>query len=161
GDAYGSSPSGWHRWRSIDGSIVAEFLERYGEWAPPSDPIFYGTTLSGWVRSARASKFARWDIAVANGRPDAEEITLGAACRLRLPQRVIRRDGDLLRVSGKSRRLAGPTDLASLFDPDIRAKVEAEYKAQEPGKSLSERIYYPHLDRPALVIYPLGSDPKK
>lgn len=157
GDAYDPSPSGGHRWRSIDSGIIAEFLKRYGEWAPASDPFFSGATLSGWVRSAKASKFARWDIAVANGRPDAAEITLGGTRKLRLPQRVIRRDGDLLRVSGSSRRLAGPTDLAGLLDLHTRKKVEAEYKAQEPDKSPSERIYYPHLERPALIIYPLGS----
>ena len=157
GDAYDPSPGGWHRWRSIDSGIIAEFLKRYGEWAPASDPFFSGATLSGWVRSAKANKFARWDIAVANGRPDAAEITLGDTCKLRLPQRVIRRDGDFLRVSGRSRRLAGPTDLAGLLDLHTRKKAEAEYKAQEPDKSLSERIYYPYLERPALIIYPLGS----
>ena len=85
GDAYDPSPSGWHRWRSIDRGIIAEFLKRYGESAPASDPFFSGATLSGWVRSAKASKFARWDIAIANGRPDAAEITLGGTRKLPTP----------------------------------------------------------------------------
>ena len=157
GDAYDPSPNGWHRWRSIDRSIVAEFLERYGQWAAVSDPIFSGTTLSNWVRSARASKFARWDIAVANGRAKAERITLGGKRELPVPQRVLRRDGDLYRVSGSRRRLGGPTDLAGLLDKDMRKKVEAEPRAQEANKSLPERIYYPVLERPALIIYPLVS----
>jgi hypothetical protein len=157
GDAHDPSPNTWHRWRSIDSGIVAEYLERYGEWAPLSDPFFSGATLSGWVRSAKASKFSRWDIVVANGRHGADEIAIGSGRSLPLPQRVIRRDGDLLRVSGSSRRLGGPTDLAGLLDPEMRKKVEAEYRAQEPGKSPSERIYYAYLERPALIIYPLGS----
>ena len=156
-DAYVPTLSGWHRWRSIDRGIVADFLKRYGEWAPASDPFFSGTTLSNWVRYAKPSKFAKWDIAVANGRPDAETIHLSSKRSLKLPRRVIRQEGDLLRVSGSSRRLAGPTDLASLLDKNMRNKVEDEYKAEEPGKSPSERIYYPALERPALVIYPLGS----
>ena len=151
------TPSGWHRWRSIDRGLVAEFLARYGEWAPRSDPFFSGATLSNWVRTAKASKFARWDIAVANGRPDADTITLGKKYKLPLPQRGIRRDGDLLRISGSSRRLGGPTDLTGLLDPRAREKSEAAHKAQEPGKNPSERIYYPYLERPVLIIYPLGS----
>jgi hypothetical protein len=154
-DAYAPTPNKWHRWLSIDKGIIAEFLRRYGEWAPRSDPFFSGATVSNWVKTAKASKFARWDVAVANGRLGTAPITIGGR-DLPLPQRVLRRDGDLLRVSGRSRRLAGPTDLAGLLDPDVRKKVEAEYKAQE-GKSPSESIYYPHLDRPALIIYPLGS----
>jgi hypothetical protein len=154
-DAYSPTPSGWHRWLSIDNGVVAEFLRGYGEWAPRSDPIFSGLTLSNWVKTAKANKFARWDIAVANGRPGAVPITIGGRS-LPLPQRILRRDGDLLRVSGKSRRLAGPTDLAGMLNPDTRKKVEAEYKALE-GKSPSEWIYYPHLERPGLIIYPLGS----
>jgi hypothetical protein len=156
-DAYDPSPSGWHRWRSIDRAIVAEFLERYGQWAAVSDPIFSGATLSNWVRSARASKFARWDIAVANGRANAEKIRLGGNREIPVPQRVLRRDGDLYRVSGSRRRLGGPTDVAGLLDKDMRKKVEAEPRAQEANKSLPERIYYPVLERPALIIYPLVS----
>jgi hypothetical protein len=156
GDAYDPTPNGWHRWLSIDKGIIAEFLRGYGEWAPRSDPFFSGVTLSNWVRTVKAGKFARWDVALANGRRDAVPITIGAR-ELPLPQRVLRRDGDLLRVSGRSRRLAGPTDLAGMLDPHIRKKIEAEYKAQQPGKSSPESIYYPHLERPVLIIFPLGS----
>jgi hypothetical protein len=156
-DAYRQTQSGWHRWRFVDRGIVADFLERYGESAPALDPIFSGRTLSGWVRSVKAGRFARWDIAVANGRSDAPVITLGGARQLRLPQRVLRRDDEVLRVSGSRRRLAGPTDLVALLDPDMRKKAEDAYREQEPGKSAPERIYYPYLERPALIMYPLGS----
>jgi hypothetical protein len=74
-----------------------------------------------------------------------------------MPERQIQRDGDVLSVSGSSRRLAGPTDLARLVDPDRRARAEAAFKAEEPDKSLPERIYYPDLERPALIVYPLLS----
>lgn len=154
-DAYAPTRSGWHRWISIDKCIVAEFLKEYGGWAPRSDPLFSGATLSNWVRTAKSGKFAGWDVALVNGLSKAALITIGGRS-LPLPQRVLRRDDNLLRVSGRSRRLAGPSDLAGMLDPDRRKKVEAEYKALE-GKSPSESIYYPHLERPALIIYPLGS----
>jgi hypothetical protein len=156
---YVPTASRWHRWLSVDKVIVAEFLKRYGEWAPHSDLIFSRDTLSKWVRSATAAKFARWDIAVANGRSGADIISLGRTPKrkLPLPQRVLRNAGGLLHVSGSSRRLAGPTDLVGLLDPRAREKAEAEHQANEPGKSPSEIIYYPYLERPALIVYPLGS----
>jgi hypothetical protein len=157
GETYRQTQSGWHRWCSVDRGIVADFLDRYGESAPALDPIFSGRTLSSWVRFVKAGRLSRWDIAVANGRSDAPLIKLGEARELRLPQRVLRRDGEVLRVSGSRRRLAGPTDLVALLDPDMRKKAEDVFREQEPGKSVPERIYYPYLERPALIIYPLGS----
>jgi hypothetical protein len=156
---YDPTSSKWHRWLSVDKDIISEFLKRYGQWAPHSDLIFSRDTLSNWVKSAKAIKFATWDVAVANGRSDAAIISLGQAPKyeLRLPQRVLRDAGGLLHVSGRSRRLAGPTDLVGLLDPVARDKAEAEHKAKEPGKSPSEIIYYPYLERPALIVYPLGS----
>jgi hypothetical protein len=156
---YIPTANGWHRWLSVDKAVVAEFLKRYGERAPHSDLIFSKDTLSKWARSAKASKFARWDVAVANGRSGADIIRLGCTSKreLPLPQRILRDAGGLLHVSGSSRRLAGPTDLLGLLDPSAREKAKAEHRANEPGKSPSELIYYPYLERPALIIYPLGS----
>lgn len=157
---YSPSPAGWHRWRAADRDIVAEYLDRYGEHAPEIDPIFSGKELSRWARTARTERFSRWDIAIANGaKGDGTLKTFGDGRSLRLPTRVIRRDDGLLRVSGNSRRLAGPTDLAQLLDRSTRAHAEQEYRSVEPDKTLPERIYYPHLVRPVLIIYPLVSRP--
>lgn len=163
GEAYNRLPNGWHRWVSVDRDIVAQFLSRYGQWAPQSDSIFYGSTLAGWVKSVKASRFLQWDIAVANGRPDAEPIYLGDndKYRLPLPKRELRRNGSLLRVSGSSRRLAGRSDLANMLDQEVRKGIEVMYKQQNQEKDAPEGIYYPDLERPALIIYPLGSSEPK
>ncbi len=160
---YDGQPGGWHRWRSVDRELVAGFLERYGANAPLTDPFFSGDTLSHWARSARSEKLGRWDVAVANGQKGAAPITLGSTKpgrSLPMPQRQMKQEDDQLRVSGSSRRLAGPSDLAQLLHPDARRKAEAEFRIEEPDKSYPERIYYPHLERPALIVYPLGTDPK-
>ena len=158
-DLYDGLVGGWPRWRAVNGDVVSEFLGRYGANAPVSDPFFSGDTLSRWAGSDRGKRFD-WDVVVARGREDAPPIQLGSRRPRRtlpLPQREIRRAGDVLRVSGNSRRLAGPTDLGKLLDSQVRAEIEAAYKAEELGKSLTERIYYPYLARPALIVYPLGS----
>jgi Z1 domain len=158
---YRPLPNRWHRWLSVERGVVAQFLSKYGQWAPPSDPIFSGSTLAGWVNSVKASRFTQWDIAVANGLASADEITLGGKYTLKLPKRELRRDNALLRVSGSSRRLAGRSDLANMLDEDMRKVIENKYKEQNEGKDAPEGIYYPYLKRPALIIYPLGSsDPK-
>lgn len=149
----------WHRWSSVGRDVVADFLERYGRNAPPSDPWFSGSILSGWARSAKAEQMMRWDVAIANGQSDSARATVGLNREFPIPKRSISRDGAVLRVSGSSRRLAGPTDLGRLLDRELRKMVEDTFKAEEPEKSISERIYYPHLERPALIIYPLYSDP--
>jgi hypothetical protein len=154
---YDSKEGEWHRWRRVDRDLVADFLERYGANAPLSDLFFSGNTLGRWARSARAEHLVSWDIAVANGQKGSPAITVGSGRQLPIPERRIERDGDVLRVSGSSRRLAGPTDLARLLDRDVRKAAEADFRAEEPDKSFPERIYYPHLERPALMIYPLVS----
>jgi hypothetical protein len=60
----------------------------------------------------------------------------------------------IVRVSGASRRLAGPTDLAGLLPDDVAKRVRREFE-EATGKSQSEAPYYPHLSRPALIIYAL------
>lgn len=148
----------WPRWLSVEKATIADFLKRYGESAPYSDLIFYKDTLSKWVRFARTAKFAMWDVAVASGKNDSEPIALGltAKRRLPLPQRAIVNVDGFLHVSGSSRRLAGRTDLGRMLDPVILEKAEAEFRAKEPGKGPSESIYYPYLERPALIVYPLS-----
>ena len=160
---YLATANRWHRWLSVDKGIISEYLRRYGEWAPNADIFFVKDTLSKWVGSAKPDRFAHWDVAVANGRADSGPIYLGTPrYRVPLPQRELRSAGGLLHVSGKSRRLAGRTDLVGLLDPQAREKAETEYQAAEEKtkgqtKSPSELIYYPYLERPALIIYPLGS----
>ena len=151
----------WHRWRGVDRNAVADYLERYAASTPESDPIFSRKELSVWVRSAKAERFAKWDVVVANGiaaSAPSIELTLDGKWKVPLPQRQLRMDDGVLRVSGSSRRLAGRSDLARLLDPLARKEAGEEYSSRETGKEPPEGIYYPYLARPILVIYPLGSD---
>jgi hypothetical protein len=43
-----------------------------------------------------------------------------------------------------------------MLDPIAREKAEAEFQSKEPGKNPSESIYYPYLERPTLIVYPLS-----
>ena len=149
---YKPTAIGWHRWLGVGKERVADFLEQYT--APRLDTIFGGSTLSKWVRRSRVKTFATWDLVIARGRSDAKETRIGEHV-LRLSKRDLTPEGGVYRVSGKSRRLAGPTDLRGLLDSDDVAQVEATFAEENPGKATPERIYYPHLVSPALIIYAL------
>jgi hypothetical protein len=149
---YGATPAGWHRWLAVDKAHIADLLDSYE--APLSDPFFSGSTLSVWTRRNRVARFATWDLVIAQGQAHASTASVGAR-HFPLSKRQLTADGDVVRVSGKSRRLAGPTDLKGLVDARLAARAEAKFKKANPGKATPERIYYPHLDRPALVVYAL------
>lgn len=151
---YKQTRVGWHRWIGVDKEKVADFLGHYT--APTEDPFFGGSTLSTWVRRNPVKSFAKWDLAFARGLPGSEskEARLGDHL-LRLSKRELSSEGEVYRVSGKSRRLAGPTDLRGLLELVHVAQAEGAFVAENPGKSIPERIYYPFLERPALVVYAL------
>lgn len=160
---YHQTPSNkWHRWRSVDAEIVADYLEEYAESVPNSDPFFRGTALSGWARSAKARTFPEWDIVVASGGAALSDKPLGRGRQIKHVMRRLRREGEIVQVSGKRLRLAGSSDLAGLLDPEVRRAAEDEFKAQGDSKHAaakghSEKIYYRYLPRPSLIIYPLIS----
>lgn len=147
----------WQRWRRVKKGMVADLLETYAGYAPTSDPFFGTSTLSSWVRTNRAARFDTWDVAVARGLPGSPTAILGANSQpLSKRQLVGQDDRQTLRVSGKSRRLAGPTDLRGLLAPEVLKSVD-ERISKDGLRRSDERIYYPSLDRPVLIVYALVS----
>lgn len=151
--SYEPTEQGWHRWLRVDKTVIAAFLDAY--LADPADPFFSGTTLSTWTRRNRVARFATWDVAVARGRSNADNANIGGREFPLSARELAEAGGDVVRVSGKSRRLAGPTDLKGLIE---RAKADlaaAEFAEANPRTAVPERIFYPHLERPALIVYAL------
>jgi hypothetical protein len=151
--SYDSTPLGWHRWANVDKAYIADLLDTYE--ADRADPFFSGRTLSGWTRRNRVTRFATWDVAIARGRSNAESARIGTLAFPLSVRALGRSEGDVVRVSGKSRRLAGPTDLKALVEPAKAELAAAEFAEANPGKAVPERIYYPYLGRPVLVVYAL------
>lgn len=154
---YKPTANKWQRWHKVDRVMVAGFLETYAGVAPASDPFFGTSTLSKWVRTNRAPRFAEWDVVIARGTETSAPAKLGGRVQP-LSQRQLRfqTDGDTLRVSGKSRRLAGPTDLKGMLPEEAVKQVDDQVRGGGAARS-DERIYYPYLERPALILYPLIS----
>ena len=153
---YEPTPQDWHRWIGVDKSHIAAFLDAY--FAPPVDAFFSGTTLSAWTRRNRVPQFATWDLVIARGRSNADETKIGTRVFPLSARALSEPEGDVVRVSGKSRRLAGPTDLKGLIEPAVAELADAEFAEANPGLGVPERIYYPHLERPVLVVYALKQE---
>jgi hypothetical protein len=149
---YASTNTGWHRWCKVENGLIADFLQTYAGYAPTSDPFFGGSALSSWVRANRAARFAVWDLVIAQGRPGSPIELFGDYRQLLSRRRLVEQEGQpLLRVSGRSLRLAGPTDLRGLLSTDAIELAEVDGR----GRSNDERRYYPLLERPALIVYTL------
>ncbi len=147
------TPVQWPRWQGVPRTSIADFLENYV--ADPGDPFFSDATLSGWVRRARAIRFATWDVVIAKGHKSAKRERIGGT-DIPIPRRELVRAADrpTLRVSGARMRLAGPSDVASLLPSNVREQIETEFREEFPEKKgVPETRFYKALERPVLMIY--------
>lgn len=142
------------RWSKVSKAVVARFL---GEYRPFSgDAIFSMPVLSDFVRSSRA--FAEWDVMIVNGERLGAPRPLGGQEFFPVRRTLSWGGQKELRVGGNSSRLAGPDDIKQLLASDVQKSAEtaADARRNESGKkTVPETVYYPFLDRPALVLYPI------
>jgi hypothetical protein len=138
-------------------TIIADFLTKFG--SAPSDLFFAGPTSSGgtstfaeYVRSALDSDLRTWDLVVVGGSSAAVE-SIGAG-GVRRPRRTVKVGADGLFVSGNSRRVAGSADLGLLLTKEKQSAV----RVAAEGKTVAERNYRAHLERPAILLYFIEPD---
>lgn len=136
-------------WRDVSRTLVADFLTNYK--AHPTD-FSFGPALADHVRYK--SQYDVWDVCIRQGSGEAEEI---AGLSLKLIQTNLEYQPGLIAVSGSKRRLAGSQDLKAVIDPSAADAAEKSYFTSNPKKkSAPEVVYLDHLERPALLVYPLG-----
>jgi hypothetical protein len=141
---------GYRYWRDVPKADVADFLDRFETHS--SDELFYDHILSKFVRVNDARRFRTWDVVLVNGKEDPGEV---AEVPFIPPLRTFVTGGQgavpELRLGGKSARLAGADDLANVLGKEAADAIRAGYA----GKNVAEKWFYPHLERPALLIYAL------
>lgn len=105
--------------------------------------LILANSLHKLIRNQTADAFQNWTVGIVSGEGGAFEIAPGITLDHK-PQRAVRYSTDgtssSFRVSGKSARLAGSTDLANTF--------KTRGSRIEPG-------IYSDLPHPTLLIYPL------
>ena len=151
-----SDRRGWGAWTKVPKVVVSDFLRAYTAYE--EDTIFAGTNLAAFVGAAASPSLQTWDVVIANGASTEGEHQL-ATVKYRPPTRsILLGDGHVL-VSGKSSRLAGPTDVAGLLPLEVATEVKAAYVAAHVGtKNIPETAYYRRLPAPTLIVYPLKVD---
>jgi hypothetical protein len=153
---YNPTRRGWHRWRRVERSEVADFLDEY--IAAPVDAFFSGSALSGWARRAKARRFSTWDVVVAQGQSAASAVTLGGKSSP-VVTRKLERAEDIAKVSGSRLRLAGPSDVEGLLPAETVDALVEEYTKEFPeAKRPRETYFYKALERPVLLAYPLRDE---
>lgn len=131
---------------NVDRVLVADFLESFG--SASTDHILGGSFLANAIRSSTSSKFQNWTVGIVTG--SGQSIDLPGAGSIATVRRAVRyRSGDVptFRVSGKSARLAGSTDLANTFSS------AGEKLTEVTGSKGTAESVYAVLPHPTLLIY--------
>jgi hypothetical protein len=151
---------GYRWWQGVPKAMIGDFLDDFK--AHSTDELFYQAVISKFVRINGSDRFRAWDVVLVNGAKSATKHEIGEVTFKPPSRTFIKGQSDELRLGGKSARLAGADDLTNVMDDQAVAEVHAEFAKKEPKKAVPESEYYPHLDRPALLIYALrpaeGSD---
>lgn len=156
-------------WRGIPKDMVADFLDDFQ--ADDKESLFLPGNLSRFVRRARADHLQTWDVVVIDGSRNKELRPLPGAPMLSYfpPERTVRVSEKEFRISGKSSRLAGTADVASMVSQEARDRIKKKYLEKQesvnesgkrdgttsPNSGPGEIDYYSELERPVLFIYPL------
>lgn len=143
----------YHLWRGVPKVEVADYLSTF--ITSQSDELFAFGAISKFVRAAGTPHFQTWDVLLVNGSSPAEETLVADIAFLPPSRQLIRGQDGEIRLGGQSARLAGADDLTNLMKAEIVAGAANEFKSSNRDKSVPESIYYPLLDRPALLIYAL------
>lgn len=144
---------GYRWWQGVPKIVIADFLENFK--AHSTDELFSQTAISKFVRTNGVSVFRTWDVVLVNGEKSSAPYNI-AGVDFKPPSRsFLKGQNDELRLGGKSSRLAGADDLRNVLSDAAIAKAREKHNAVQPGKAMSETHYYPHLERPALLIFAL------
>lgn len=146
-------------WRNVPKVAVAAFLDDFV--AADSEALFVRGNLSRFVRGATAQRLQNWDVVFVDGTKSKVTVSVPGVAEIRYhpPERNLVVNGDEFRVSGKSSRLGGTDDVASLLKDSDRAAVKQAFVDREgpsaPSSGPGETEYYTRLERPVLFVYPL------
>lgn len=144
----------WPTMRQVDRKLVAGFLEEYVPFI--TDALFADNVLASHVKNSTNRALNNWTVTFAEG--NGEQIDVAGNVRVKKPIRAVKSGGAVsrpgvdrkfipLKVSGKSSRLAGSTDVARLFG------------ITEQGQRLEPDVYRAIDGKgPALMIYLLGHE---
>jgi hypothetical protein len=150
-------------WNSVGKELVVEFLRRFS--SHPLNIKLQSDQLADFIGVSSENALQKWDIGIPGG---SIEMPNPMACGLdiKLRQRKVVEDPKIrsLLVSGKSARVASPSDEKVGLAADEIAKAEEEFKAlpeNQEKKTIPETAYRAKRTRPLLLLHFLQPVQKK
>jgi hypothetical protein len=140
--------------RSVPKETVSALLRNFD--VHPLNVTFQTGDLSRYLETTSEPNLLTWDVVFAGGSGDST--TLGPATIRTARRNIISRDGMLL-VSGTKARVGSRGIEREGLDTSTVKRVEDEFRAAFPGKSISDKVYRTRRIRPLLIVYLLTANP--
>ncbi|HEY1580492.1 MAG TPA: Z1 domain-containing protein [Terracidiphilus sp.] len=139
---------------SVPKETVASLLHDFD--VHPLNVAFQTGDLARYLETTTESKLRQWDVVFDGGSGD--ETTVGPVTLRTARRHIVSRDGMLL-VSGKSARVGSRGIEREGIDPATVKRIEDEFRAAAPGKSIPDKAYRNGRTRPLLIVYLLTANP--
>lgn len=149
-----SEPSPWENliWRGVPKELVASFLRDFD--VHPLNVTFQTGDLANYLESTVEPRMRTWDVVMPSG--SGEAITVGPPSVRSSKRKIIVSDGTLLVSGTKARVGSRGIEKEGLEVSEVR-RLEQEFKASNPGKSISDKVYRTGRIRPLLLVYVLSA----
>jgi hypothetical protein len=147
------SPWGNPIWRSVPKEYVAAFLSDFD--VHPLNVTLQTGDLAKYLESTSEPRLRLWDVVLPGG--SGKNVTIGPASLTTSRRNILARDGMLL-VSGTKARVGSRGIEKEGLEPSEVKRVEVDFKAAFPEKSISDRDYRAGRSRPLLLAYLLSAN---
>ena len=122
----------------------------------PLNVTFQTGDLASYLETTIEPKLREWDVVFAGG--SGEQISIGPLSLRTARRNIVSRDGMLL-VSGTKARVGSRGIEREGIDASTVKRLEDEFRAANPGKSVPDWYYRSARVRPLLVVYILTATP--
>jgi hypothetical protein len=153
GTRFEPSPWGNTICHSVPKEAVAALLRDFD--VHPLNVAFQTGDLARYLETTSEPKLRQWDVVFAGG--SGEEASVGPVKVRTAKRNIVSRDGMLL-VSGTKARVGSRGIEREGLDTSTVKRLEDEFRAAFPGKSISDKVYRAGRIRPLLIIYLLTAN---
>lgn len=137
-------------WRGVDKGHVAFLLRRFLSY--PLDFIFQQDFLASFLETTTEQCLQRWDVALPSGSEDETDFA-GIPYRPQKRKVTVNTATRSILVSGSSRRVGSRGIEREGISVEKVRQIEEAYSARTGGKSIPDKEYRVHRERPLLLLH--------
>ncbi len=144
------SPWGNPIWRNVPKYLVVAFLRSF--ISHPQDIVFQQNALADFLTDTSEPKLDTWDVVIPMPKKGDTTDFAGIDVRLRSRKVTTNANSNSIYVSGNNRRVGAPEDEREGLPEATVEEIKARYESENPGKTISGRVYRQYRKRPLLLI---------